>query len=124
MRRFGVAISGPKRKQNSKPVSPHGNRSTVFATHAKAAPPVLASPTVTRLRAGLAIALLLLSAVSPGFGAPQSVPAPTPGQPGKDVVWVPTTPELIERMLHMAEVTPNDFVMDLGSGDGRNVIAA
>ena len=37
---------------------------------------------------------------------------------------MPTTPELIEKMLDMAEVTPNDFVIDLGSGDGRNVIAA
>jgi SAM-dependent methyltransferase len=37
---------------------------------------------------------------------------------------VPTPPELIEKMLDMAEVTPNDFVIDLGSGDGRNVIAA
>jgi len=49
---------------------------------------------------------------------------PTVGQAGKDVVWVPTPPELVEKMLDMAEVTPNDFVVDLGSGDGRNVIAA
>jgi len=49
---------------------------------------------------------------------------PTVGMPGKDVVWVPTSPELIERMLDLAKVTPSDFVMDLGSGDGRNIIAA
>jgi precorrin-6B methylase 2 len=49
---------------------------------------------------------------------------PTPGQAGKDVVWVPTPPELVEKMLDMARVTPQDFVIDLGSGDGRNVIAA
>ena len=49
---------------------------------------------------------------------------PTPGQAGKDVVWVPTPPELVEKMLDMAKVTPQDIVMDLGSGDGRNVIAA
>lgn len=87
---------------------------------------VLASPAVARLHAGLAIAivLFLLSAASLGLGAPQSVPSPTPGQPGKDVVWVPTSPEMVEKMLDMAEVTPNDFVIDLGSGDGRNVIAA
>jgi SAM-dependent methyltransferase len=49
---------------------------------------------------------------------------PEVGQPGKDVVWVPTPPELVEKMLDMAAVTPADFVIDLGSGDGRNVIAA
>ena len=49
---------------------------------------------------------------------------PEVGQPGKDVVWVPTPPALVEKMLDMAAVTPADFVMDLGSGDGRNVIAA
>ena len=49
---------------------------------------------------------------------------PQVGQPGKDVVWVPTPPEMVERMLDLAEVTPQDFVIDLGSGDGRNVIGA
>ena len=49
---------------------------------------------------------------------------PTPGQAGKDVVWVPTPQELVEKMLDMAKVTPQDIVIDLGSGDGRNVIAA
>ena len=49
---------------------------------------------------------------------------PYEGQPGKDVIWVPTPPALVEKMLDMVKVTPRDFVMDLGSGDGRNVIAA
>lgn len=49
---------------------------------------------------------------------------PTVGQAGKDVVWVPTPPVLVEKMLDVAKVTPQDFVMDLGSGDGRNIIAA
>ena len=49
---------------------------------------------------------------------------PYEGQPGKDVVWVPTTPVLLEKMLDLAGVTPKDFVIDLGSGDGRMVIAA
>src|SRR5919201_3446892 len=49
---------------------------------------------------------------------------PYEGQPGKDVVWVPTRPALVERMLDLASVTPRDFVIDLGSGDGRLVIAA
>jgi SAM-dependent methyltransferase len=49
---------------------------------------------------------------------------PVSGQPGKDVVWVPTPYPLIEKMLDMAKVTPKDYVMDLGSGDGRNIIMA
>jgi methyltransferase family protein len=49
---------------------------------------------------------------------------PTVGQAGKDVVWVPTPPILVEKMLDMAAVTPKDIVMDLGSGDGRNIIGA
>jgi SAM-dependent methyltransferase len=49
---------------------------------------------------------------------------PRVGMPGKDVVWVPTPPELVEKMLDLASVTASDVVMDLGSGDGRNVIAA
>jgi SAM-dependent methyltransferase len=58
--------------------------------------------------------------------APQAPAAyePTPFQQGKDVVWVPTPQVLVDRMLDMAKVTPNDFVMDLGSGDGRTVISA
>jgi SAM-dependent methyltransferase len=49
---------------------------------------------------------------------------PVSGQPGKDVVWVPTPQATVEKMLDMAKVTPQDFVIDLGSGDGRNVIGA
>jgi SAM-dependent methyltransferase len=54
----------------------------------------------------------------------QAQPGPYVGQPGKDVVWVPTPPVLVEKMLDMAKVTPQDYVIDLGSGDGRNIIAA
>src|SRR5215510_11376091 len=49
---------------------------------------------------------------------------PQVGQAGKDVIWVPTPEEVVERMLTMAQVTSNDFVVDLGSGDGRTVIMA
>ena len=70
----------------------------------------------------LALALLLAAFV------PHALPAanyePSVGQAGKDVVWVPTSDVLVEKMLDMAKVTPKDFVMDLGSGDGRTVIAA
>ena len=49
---------------------------------------------------------------------------PQVGQAGKDVIWVPTPDEVVERMLTMAQVTPNDLVMDLGAGDGKIAIAA
>ncbi|OGA50590.1 MAG: RNA methyltransferase [Betaproteobacteria bacterium RIFCSPLOWO2_12_FULL_62_58] len=49
---------------------------------------------------------------------------PQVGQEGKDVVWVPTSQALVDKMLDMAKVTPNDYVIDLGSGDGRTVITA
>lgn len=49
---------------------------------------------------------------------------PTVGQAGKDVVWVPTPQALVEKMLDLGQLTPNDYLIDLGSGDGRTVITA
>ena len=49
---------------------------------------------------------------------------PQVGQEGKDVIWVPTPEDLVDRMLRMAQTTASDVVYDLGSGDGRAVIAA
>lgn len=45
-------------------------------------------------------------------------------QPGKDVVWVPTPEALAARMLDLARLTAKDYLIDLGSGDGRLVIMA
>ncbi len=50
--------------------------------------------------------------------------APTEGQQGKDVIWLPTSDALVEKMLDVAKVTAQDYLIDLGSGDGRTVIAA
>ena len=72
-------------------------------------------------------AACFLLVAGPAPAAEQAAEAfyePMVGQEGKDVVWVPTPQVLVEKMLDMARVTPKDFVMDLGSGDGRNVIAA
>jgi len=81
------------------------------------------------LRSALAAALLV-SVVSiapaqtgPAAGA-QAPFEPRVGQSGKDVVWVPSPQALVDRMLDMAELTPKDFHMDLGSGDGITVITA
>ena len=77
-----------------------------------------------RLSPVLAFFLAACSALS--FAQAQKAPAfePSVGQEGKDVVWVPTPQVLVDKMLDMAKVTPADFVMDLGSGDGRTVITA
>jgi SAM-dependent methyltransferase len=53
-----------------------------------------------------------------------SVYRPQVGQSGKDVIWVPTPDELVDKMLAAAQVTPQDFVVDLGAGDGKIAIAA
>lgn len=49
---------------------------------------------------------------------------PQRGQSGKDVIWIPTPDKLVHRMLSLAQVTPQDYVIDLGAGDGKIVIAA
>ncbi|MBM3356587.1 MAG: class I SAM-dependent methyltransferase [Betaproteobacteria bacterium] len=67
----------------------------------------------------LPAAALAQSAAKPGTDYQPSV-----GQEGKDVIWVPTPQALVERMLQMANTKPDDYVVDLGSGDGRTVIAA
>lgn len=81
------------------------------------------------LRAALAALLLGLAA----HGLAQSPPGealkakpyePSIGQAGKDVIWVPSPDKVVERMLQMAQTTARDFVVDLGSGDGKIVITA
>ena len=59
-----------------------------------------------------------------GTAAQQSDFKPYVGQQGKDVVWVPTPDEVVDRMLTMAQTKPEDFVIDLGAGDGKIAIAA
>jgi len=74
----------------------------------------------------LILALYISVIIIGGFAQEQSAEEFTPeiGQPGKDVVWVPTPQALVDKMLDMADVTPEDYLIDLGSGDGRIVISA
>lgn len=81
------------------------------------------SSTLVR-RAAAALALVAVAATAAAQAQKKEDFAPQVGQAGKDVIWVPTPEELVERMLRMAQTTPNDFVIDLGSGDGRIAIAA
>ena len=72
-----------------------------------------------------ALCLALSSAVAFAQNPPDAGDyQPQIGQPGKDVIWVPTSQALIDKMLDVARVRPDDFVIDLGSGDGRTVITA
>lgn len=80
-----------------------------------------------RLCAAVFAGLLAFSPSLPAVA--QTPPAaqsfePQSGQAGKDVVWVPTSQALVEKMLDIAKVTPQDYLIDLGSGDGRTVITA
>jgi precorrin-6B methylase 2 len=78
-----------------------------------------------RVIAASVVALLCAaSAFAQGTATGQKPFEPQVGQAGKDVVWVPTPQAVVDKMLDMANVTKNDFVMDLGSGDGRTVITA
>src|SRR5688500_4010989 len=78
-----------------------------------------------RVISSLAVALMMAATASAqGTATGQKPFEPQVGQAGKDVVWVPTPQGVVDKMLDMAKVTKNDFVMDLGSGDGRTVITA
>jgi hypothetical protein len=72
--------------------------------------------------------LLLLGFLVIAAGAPSQASEkeyqPQEGQPGRDVMWIPTCQALVDKMLDMAKVTAEDYVIDLGSGDGRLVITA
>lgn len=70
------------------------------------------------------LALLLAFFCAGAAAQALDVNEPFVGQPGKDVVWVPSPHSVVGKMLAMASVTPQDTVVDLGSGDGRIVIAA
>src|SRR5438128_10799693 len=75
------------------------------------------------------LVLVLFLSVIAANASVQAQPAkdeyqPQVGQEGKDVIWVPTPQALVDKMLDVAKVTPKDYVMDLGSGDGRTVITA
>ncbi len=75
--------------------------------------------------AAVTIALLTAGGLwSPPEATGQPEPEPEIGQEGKDVPWVPTPEALVDKMLEMASAAPEDVVIDLGSGDGRTVIAA
>ncbi len=79
---------------------------------------------VRTLSAALFASTLLAAPACAQTSATAPAYVPEVGQPGKDVVWVPTHQALIDRMFEMANLTTRDYLIDLGSGDGRTVISA
>jgi DNA modification methylase len=78
------------------------------------------------IRCSLSV-LLLAASISVVWAQPAAGGkeyTPEVGQDGKDVIWVPTDLALVNKMLDMAKLTPQDYLIDLGSGDGRTVITA
>ena len=66
----------------------------------------------------------LLVAATASFPIAAQKFEPHVGQAGKDVIWVPTPDEVVDRMLAMAQLVPGDIHFDLGAGDGKIAIAA
>ena len=81
-------------------------------------------PLKIMIRPTLAACLAILVSLNAALAQPAKDYEPALGQPGKDVMWLPTPQALVDKMMDMAKVTPDDFVIDLGSGDGRTVITA
>src|SRR3954464_14506146 len=91
---------------------------------------------VKQLARGLVVvALSMVAASASGQAAPAQTPQtqtpdtqkpyePTVAQPGKDVVWVPTPQPTVDNMLALTKLTPQDYLIDLGSGNGITVISA
>src|SRR5690349_15704415 len=77
-----------------------------------------------RIERVLVLGLMILFGATMLHAQPAKEFEPRVGQEGKDVIWVPTPQALVDKMLDMAKVTPRDYVIDLGSGDGRTVITA
>ena len=80
--------------------------------------------TLAKSMAATGLAVVLVSGMALSQAAKKGEFQPQVGQQGKDVVWVPTSQALVDKMLEVTKATPADFVMDLGSGDGRTVITA
>lgn len=82
---------------------------------------------VKQVQRSLFVITFSLAAASAYGQATQSTQKPfepVSGQPGKDVVWVPTPQSTVDKMLELTKVTAKDYVIDLGSGNGITVISA
>jgi hypothetical protein len=79
---------------------------------------------LTRYRFALGCTIIAATVACAQTSIPKGEYEPQVGQHGKDVIWVPTPQALVDKMLALGKVTPQDILVDLGSGDGRTVITA
>ena len=79
---------------------------------------------LTRHRIALGCLIVAATVACAQTTLPKADYEPQGGQHGKDVIWVPTPQALVDKMLLLGKVTPQDTLVDLGSGDGRTVITA
>src|SRR4051812_49512878 len=91
--------------------------------HSPGATAMLATALIRSSAVALALSITASAALAQAQRAPKAF-EPEVGQAGKDVVWVPTPQAVVGKMLELAKVTKDDFLMDLGSGDGRTVSTA
>lgn len=106
----------------------------VATPRAESVPTPAAATTATTATTPATSPATATATATPPATTPAATPAANPagspdykpqvGQAGKDVIWVPTSQALVDRMLDMAKLTPKDLLVDLGSGDGRTVITA
>jgi SAM-dependent methyltransferase len=98
-----------------------------FANPCRPETPVFTQNRLAQIATWCAFSLLLATALPAAGKSREECERefkPQTGQPGKDVIWVPTNDGLVTRMLRMAQVTAADQVYDLGAGDGKIAIAA
>jgi SAM-dependent methyltransferase len=82
------------------------------------------NPALNAMRVAVVLCVVMLATGVRAQSSPPTIYDPEYGQPGKDVIWVPTPQIAVETMIDLVKVTADDYVIDLGSGDGRLVIAA
>ena len=116
--KFGTKLD---RTEHTKDTERRANQSSVNSASSVRMPWVVYDFEMFVLRHACLFALCFALAANAALA---QTPEPVVGQAGKDVVWIPSPSDMVEKMLDMARVTPQDYVVDLGSGDGRNVIAA
>lgn len=118
----GACAEPARDSENTEEVTPLSGQ---VATDTAPAQPVTEAPQAANVNPATAQSAKAGAPAQTAKPAPKSDEyTPTSGQEGKDVVWVPTPQPLVDKMLEMAKLTPNDVLYDLGSGDGRTVITA
>jgi SAM-dependent methyltransferase len=117
-----AAMSEKSRAQLARELGDSSSQSTGDSALRPGLPLLVIASRLALALAALVLALPGAAQVKPEAG--DEVYQPTPGQAGKDVVWIPTPDALVIKMLDAVKTNKDDLVYDLGSGDGKIPIAA